>query len=203
MAIAIQEQNTKDSVREQIRNTISLITPYDEIERLHIEDALHWIDSNVEIFRISKPANPSKHLVCATVFVDPLETRILLLENNKAGLLLPNGGHVDPGELPLQTVQREVREEMSEEATLLFNSELPFFIDQSITVGQTAGHTDVTLWFVLNRNSKMGINDQSEEFKREFGKYYWLNPQEILEMDIRKLNPNMHRFVNKLNKYIK
>jgi 8-oxo-dGTP pyrophosphatase MutT (NUDIX family) len=187
-----------NSIRQQIKNLITAITPFDEIEQNHIQDTLNWIDSDVEIFRIEKPATPLKHLVTFTVFVDPIAKKVLLLEHKKALLLLPNGGHVDKDELPFNTALRELKEEMHEEGTFLFDPQRPFFIDQMVTVGLTAGHTDVTLWYVFQRDSNKPINDQLPEFQREFDKYYWLTFDEILHIDIKKLNANMHRFVRKL-----
>jgi len=172
--------------------------PFDNTEKLHIEDTIKWIDSGEEIFRIEKPAIPPKHLVCYTVFVDPILKKILLLEHKKSLLLLPNGGHVDKGELPFNTALREIREEMDEEGMFLFDSKLPLFITQVETVGLTTSHTDVDLWYVFKRDSTVPINDNTVEFKREFGNYYWLTFPEVLAMDIKKSDPNIHRFLNKL-----
>ncbi len=186
------------SVREQIKKIIRQISPFDEIEKAHQADAIAWIDSGVEIFRIERPATPPKHLVTFTVFIDPILKKLLLLNHRKALLMLPNGGHVDKNELPFNAAIREMREEMNEEGRFLFDSKVPLFLDQMQTVGLTAGHTDVTLWYVFERDSTKPINDKSEEFTKEFDGYMWFTFKEVLNIDIEKLNPNMHRFIKKL-----
>lgn len=76
------------------------------------------------------------------------------------------------------------------------------FLDQMVTVGSTAGHTDVTLWYVFERDSTSPVNDKSEEFVKEFSGYRWYTFEEILDMDISNFNINMHRFVQKLQKVL-
>lgn len=187
-----------NDIRQKIKQIISDIKPCDDIEQQQIYNALQWIDTAEEIFRIEKPATPSKHLVTFTVFVDSKRNKILLLNHKKAQLLLPNGGHVDKDEMPFDSALREVKEELSEEGKFLFNSETPLFLDQMTTVGLTAGHTDVTLWYVFDRDSTFPINDQSDEFIKEFDGYNWFTFDEVLNTDINKLNPNTHRFIKKL-----
>ena len=50
-------------MRSAIREEVASIEPFDAIERAHLEDALAWIDSGVELCRTRKPATPPKHLV--------------------------------------------------------------------------------------------------------------------------------------------
>jgi len=190
------------TVRKQIKELITQINPFDEIEKAHQADAIAWIDSSVEIFRIERPATPPKHLVCYTVFVDSVQKKILLLEHRKSLLLLPGGGHVDKNELPFNTVLREIQEEMNEDGFFLFDSKSPLFITHVETVGLMAGHIDVDLWYVFKRDSQLPINDHTEEFKREFGNYGWYTFNEVLAMDISRLDLNMHRFVKKLQSYL-
>lgn len=192
-----------NTVKEAIKQIIWEIKPFDEIEKAHISDTLKWIDNTDEIFRIEKPATPAKHLVTFTVFVDPEKCKILLLNHRKALLMLPNGGHVDKDEMPFDSAIRELKEELSEDGEFLFDKEVPLFLDQMVTVGLTAGHTDVTLWYVFRRDSTVPINDQSDEFKKEFDGYNWFTFEEVLNIDINKLNSNTHRFVRKLQSALK
>lgn len=188
-----------EEVRKEIANLIEKINPCDEIEKQYKDDALTWIASGAEIFRIEKPATPLKHLVCYTVLCDFQRQKILLLEHQKAQRLLPSGGHVDRDELPYDAVVREVKEELGFETEFVFADwQTPFFISQVETYGKTPGHIDVDLWYLLKGDSEKPLNDQAEEFKREFGNYAWYTFDEILNMPIEKFDPNMHRFVNKL-----
>lgn len=57
-------------MRTRIRNEILSIAPIDAIEAAHIADALAWVDSGAEVFRIAKPSTPPKHLVAYFALVD-------------------------------------------------------------------------------------------------------------------------------------
>lgn len=190
-------------IRKQIEDLIGQVNPHDQIEKEQIKDTLDWIRSGAEIFKIKSPDVPPKHLVSYCIVIDPKERKILLLHHRKALLLLPSGGHLDKNEMPLETAKRELIEEVGIEPKPMFqNSEIPFFVSQITTVGLTAGHIDVDLWYLFEGDSNEPINDQSEEFLREFSGYKWLGFDEILALPIEKLDMNMHRFVNKLKEAV-
>src|SRR5260370_260850 len=42
----------------RIRNELTAIAPLDATEREHLADALGWVDSGAELFRVAKPATP-------------------------------------------------------------------------------------------------------------------------------------------------
>jgi 8-oxo-dGTP diphosphatase len=185
--------------RTKIAELIKQIKPFDAEEREHIKDVLAWIDSGAPIFRIEKPATPLKHLVSYSVLVDLKEKKILLLDHKKALKKLPSGGHIDKDEMPYETAKRELVEELGIEPKPAFgNSEVPFFLTVMETVGLTPGHVDVDLWYVFEGDSKLKINDEAEEFKREFDGFHWLGFDEILRAPIEEFDAHMHRFVNKL-----
>ncbi|MCX6766760.1 MAG: NUDIX domain-containing protein [Candidatus Moranbacteria bacterium] len=186
-------------MRKKISDLISKVDPFDQAETAHIKDALEWILSGAEIFKIKSPDVPPKHLVSYSVLVDSKEKKILLLNHQKALLLLPSGGHVNRGETPLDAAKRELSEELGiEPKPLLEKSGAPFFVSQITTVGLTAGHVDVDLWYVFEHDSGVPINDKSDEFVREFNGYKWFDFEEILSMPIENFDVNMHRFVRKL-----
>ena len=185
--------------RTKITELIKQIKPFDLEEQEHIKDALAWIASGVEIFRIEKPATPLKHLVSYSVLVDFKEKKVLLFDHKKALKKLPSGGHIDTDEMPYETAKRELVEELGIEPKFAFNdSEVPFFLTVMETVGLTPGHVDVDLWYIFKGDSKSKINDEAEEFKREFDGFHWLSFDEILSKPIEEFDVNMHRFVNKL-----
>lgn len=186
-------------IRDEIANIISQIKPFDLEEQIHIKDALNWIASGVEIFKIKSPDIPPKHIVSFSVLFDPKEKKILLLNHRKALLMLASGGHLNKNEMPLAAAERELIEELEIDPIPMFlNSGAPFFVSQIETVGLTAGHIDVDLWYIFEGDSSQLINDQSEEFQREFSGHQWLTLDEILSMPIEKFDANMHRFVKKL-----
>lgn len=168
----------------------------DELEESHRKEALHWIGSGVEIFRVEKPDKPPKHLVCYFVLVDVENKSILLVDHINAELWLPAGGHVEKNEDPRFTVEREAREELG--ISTKFLEENPFFITVTTTVGKTAGHADVSLWYLLSAHIKDSIQYDS----REFNGYRWFTFGEILGSDIKDFDPHMHRFTEKLKAYL-
>lgn len=172
-----------------VLDLVSNITPFDIQEKNHIEDTLSWIRSGAPIFRISKPDMPDKHLVSYFVMLDKQASKIMLVDHKNAGLWLPPGGHVEIGEDPKDTVMRECLEELGVEADFLY--EFPIFITSTITVGVTAGHTDVTLWYLLK-----GQNEQRYRFDvDEFNDIKWFS---IDDIPYNKSDPHLYRFINKL-----
>jgi 8-oxo-dGTP diphosphatase len=180
-------------MRQDIRNTISTIvsgiTPYDDLETNHIADTLSWIDSGDPIFRITKPDVPNKHLVSYFILFDENASKILLVDHKNAQLWLPSGGHMEENEHPQETVTRECLEELSIPAD--FWSTQPLFLTSTVTTGLMAGHTDVSLWYVLKGNHK---SDYCFD-KTEFNGIRWFDFDDI---PYPRTDPHMHRFLKKL-----
>ena len=123
---------------------------------------------------------------------DAIAKKLLIVEHMKAGLGLGSGGHVEKNEHRQKGVEREIREALKTGAVFL--SPDPCFITQTITVGKTAGHTDVSLWYILQ-----GDSGQSVEYeKQEFNGYEWFDYEEILNEPVSRFDPQMHRFTRKL-----
>lgn len=180
-----------DHMRNEIHELVEGITPVDDLEIQHRLSALQWIESGADLFRVQKPATPPKHLVSYFVVIDPDERCVLLVDHLKAQLWLPPGGHVDIDEHPRATVVREAKEELSLAASFLV--EEPLFITETVTVGLTAGHTDVSLWFVIKGRLEDPVLYDSTEFKEA----RWFTFEEVLKMNIDKLDPHLHRFIRK------
>lgn len=191
--------NRNKQAQNQVLKLVQNITAYDDVERTHIADALGWIESGINIYRIEKPDKPPKHLVSYFVLVDPEHESILLADHVKAQLWLPSGGHVELGEDPKETVLRESQEELNKEATFLRNNENPFFITVTRTVGLTAVHTDVSLWYLLRGD----IHDRVNFDRREFNDVEWFTFDEILDSNPTIFDPHMQRFTRKLKEYLR
>ena len=171
-----------------IKQEVEKIIPLDDLEQEHLDDVKDWLDTGVEVCRIEKPATPPKHLVSYFVIMD--NDHVLLVDHKKAELWLPSGGHVEPGEHPKDTVIREAKEELQISAD--FISDSPLFITCTETVGLTAGHTDVSLWYVLRGNRE----EQLEYDKEEFNGIRWFHFDQI---PFERSDPHMSRFINKLS----
>lgn len=185
----IKKQQT--SMTQKIHYIINNIPIGDEIEKNHITDALRWIESGAPVFRIQKPDIPNKHLVCYFLLFDEAHEKILLVDHKKAMLWLPAGGHVETDEDPKETVKRECLEELGIEAD--FWTSAPLFLTSTLTVGATAGHIDVSLWYVLK-----GDSGASYQFDRdEFFDVCWFGFNDIPYI---KSDPHIKRFINKFNR---
>lgn len=182
-----------DPLRETIRNLVSAIAPFDHLEKTHIDFVLKWIDSGAELFRIQKPANPPIHLVSYFLVIDPENQSVLLVDHKKAGLWLPSGGHVEKDEHPRYTVERECVEELGIHAEFLLDE--PLFLTASQTVGTTAGHTDVSLWYLLKGNSTQAIDFDKDEFHE----IRWFNLNDI---PYDRTDPHMGRFIEKFSQHL-
>ncbi len=174
-------------MRDVIREEIESISPLDDIEWADRDDVLAWIDSGVEICRLEKPATPPKHLIVYFAVVDG--DHVLLVDHINAELWLPTGGHVEPGEHPRTTVMREAREDLGIEADFLFDK--PRFLTVTHTVGKTAGHTDVSIWYVLRGDSGQKLVFDATEFHS----IRWFHKDDI---PLARTDPQMSRFLKKL-----
>jgi 8-oxo-dGTP diphosphatase len=173
--------------RQHIRAELTEITPYDALEEEHLRDALAWVDSGAELCRLARPAKPPKHLVAYFAVVD--RDHILLVDHKSARLWLPSGGHVEPGEHPRETVARELREELgiAPDAPV----EAPLMVTQATTVGLTAGHTDVSLWYVVRAQRSQPLRFDHDEFEQA----RWFAWGDV---PFTRSDPHMWRFIQKL-----
>jgi 8-oxo-dGTP diphosphatase len=178
-----------NSIRDYIHHLIASITPYDDVEQEHINDTCLWIESDAPIFRVQKPDVPNKHLVSYLVLFDDVHQKILLCDHKKALLWLPSGGHIEIDEDPKTTARRECLEELGVQADFWIPD--PFFITSTLTVGLTAGHTDVSLWYILKGDSHATYQFDEEEFND----IRWFHLDDI---PYEKSDPHMRRFIEKL-----
>jgi 8-oxo-dGTP pyrophosphatase MutT (NUDIX family) len=185
---------SRTSLEGRIREVVEHIVPFDSREQADVVDVLDWVDDGSELFRLQSPDVPHKHLVSYLAVVDNARHSMLLMDHVKAGLWVPPGGHVWPGEDPFDAAGRELVEELGMKAAQVSTvANLPLFV----TVTQTRGpgtHTDVSLWYVVAGDEHMWLDvDQ-----REFNGHKWVKFEDVLEMDTDTTDPELHRFVRKL-----
>lgn len=180
-------------MRNSIATIVRAIQPYDGLEAEHIHETLRWIESGALLCRLQKPDVPPQHLVSYFILLDPANQQVLLVDHRKSGLWLPSGGHVEPDEQPQATVEREAQEELR--ITAQFFLPDPIFLTVTQTVGHTAGHTDVSLWYVL-----IGDCQQLLDFDHgEFVQIAWF-PLQALPSE--RTDPHLGRFAAKLMSYL-
>lgn len=172
-------------MRTEIRKEVESIRPLDSLEQETIESIILWIDSGVELCRIEKPAIPKKHLVSYFVVIDG--DYLLLVDHINAEKWLPTGGHVEPGEHPRDTVIREAHEELNVQAVFIHDQ--PIFITSTETVGKTAGHIDISMWYALKgkRTASLTID------KNEFNEARWFHRKQFP----KNTDPHLMRFLDK------
>ncbi len=179
-------------IRQAIRDEFSSIVPHDSLEAAQLDDALEWIDSGAQLCRLVKPATPLKHLV--SYFPVVSKTSILLVDHKNAQLWLPTGGHVEPDEHPRATVSREIFEELG--FSPVHDIGPPIFLTCTETVGKTAGHEDVSLWYVVRAERSQVLKfDESE-----FNSVRWF---EFSDVPFENTDPQLRRFIEKLTQYWK
>jgi 8-oxo-dGTP diphosphatase len=176
-------------VRDRIRAELTAIDPLDDLEREHLAEALAWVDSGAELCRLAKPAVPPKHLVSYFALVD--SSHVLLVDHRNSGLWLPTGGHVEPGEHPRDTVVREAREELG--SVVPHDVGPPLLVTCTSTVGLTAGHVDVSLWYVLHASREQELVFDEEEFRS----VRWFA---FSDAPLERTDPHLGRFLRKLTR---
>lgn len=176
-------------MRATIAALIRAISPGDRLEAEQITATLAWIASGAPLCRSAKPAVPPQHLVAYCVLVDLSQKKLLLVDHKNAGLWLPSGGHVEVDEHPQTTVYRELNEELSISADFLCAT--PFFLTVTQTVGATAGHTDVSLWYLLRGDSTQVLTFDASEFHAARWFAFDIIPFE-------RADPQLSRFMAKL-----
>lgn len=114
---------------------------------------------------------------------------MLLVDHKNAQLWLPPGGHVEPGEHPRDTVAREIREELG--FIPAHEIPAPLMVTCTATVGVTSGHTDVSLWYVVNAPKSQAMTYDAQEF----ASIKWF---ELSQAPLARSDPHLERFIRKL-----
>jgi 8-oxo-dGTP diphosphatase len=177
-----------------VRDLVAAIAPVDQTERAQHSDCLAWLANTPDVYRRAKPATPPKHLVSYTTLIDPCDRSVFLVDHIRAGLWLPPGGHVEPGENPADTARRETREELGIEADFSIAGERPVFLTVTGTGGLDGGHTDVSLWYMISGNPEMPIVLDPREFK---GGRWW-TAEEVESANPALFDPHFDRFMSKV-----
>jgi len=179
------------ALKSRIVELVSGIEPTDDLGGEHRRKALEWLAGTDDIFRQAKPSTPSPHLVSYFLLIDRAAGRVLLGDHRLSGLWLPPGGHVEPGEHPLDTVRREAGEELGVSA--LFDEESgdrPFFLTMTETAGPPATrHVDVSFWFALTGQVEQPLQPD----QREFAGVRWWTPTELRDTAPGRLEPHLLR----------
>jgi 8-oxo-dGTP pyrophosphatase MutT (NUDIX family) len=184
-----------DGDRCAVYELVTGLMPTDEREATDRADVLAWITSGAELYRRVPPAEPPKHLVAYFLPYHAATDSILLVEHRKAGLLLPPGGHVEPGEDPWDTVVREAHEELGILARPhpLTADHRPLFVTVTPTVGPDS-HLDATLWWLLDLDPAAPLAPDPGEFSG----CGWHPRGDIAGWPTGRTDPELRRFLTKV-----
>lgn len=185
-----------DDAAQKVCSLLTEIEPVDDLGAEHKTIALRWLAGTRDIYRRAKPSTPSPHLVSYFLLIDRGAHRVLLCDHRLAGLWLPTGGHVEPGEHPADTVRREVVEELGIEAQFdAVTGPQPFFLTVTETVGPApARHTDVSLWFALEGHQDQVLHPDPREFKA----VCWWSTDELHAAKATRFEPHLLRALGAL-----
>jgi 8-oxo-dGTP pyrophosphatase MutT (NUDIX family) len=175
-------------MRSAVLSELATITPADSGELAHLLEAVTWVESTAPLFRTAKPATPPKHLVSYFAVIDG--DHILLVDHKNAQLWLPAGGHVEVDEHPRETVVRELQEELGIQVAIE-DVGPPLMVTCTETVGLTAGHTDVSLWYVVHVDKATPIVFDTSEFNT----VRWFK---FPDVPLQRSDSHLARFLEKL-----
>ncbi|MBM2623232.1 NUDIX domain-containing protein [Actinoplanes sp. LDG1-06] len=175
-----------------VHSLVSGLRAGDDLEAEHREHVLDWLARTDDVYRRVKPATPDQHLVAYVVPIDPTDGAILLVDHVNAGLWLPPGGHVEPGEEPGVAAAREIGEELGLDGSKV--SPEPVFLTVTRTVGIDSGHTDVSLWYLLpcDRDQALVVDEG------EFHGVRWWTRSALEAADPARFDPHFFRFLTKI-----
>lgn len=121
------------------------------------------------------------------------DDKILLLKHRKLGVWLPPGGHVEPGETPLDTVHREVKEESGYKIKIInpYADERVLIHDEGIADEQVrplvifleyvkfkdGNHTHFDMIYLAEPGNSLPVPAESSNDMK------WFNKEEIEKLD--------------------
>lgn len=175
-----------------VADVVADILPYDDLEQRHITTTLDWLASTDDTFRCAESATATPHLVAYVVLVDPEARGVYLWQHRTAGLHLPMGRYLEPGEHPLTAARREACEELGVEPAFDIVGQHPLFLTVTTTVDRTADHIDVSLWHVIRGDRSRSYQLDPGQF--EGGRWWDLDPHGLPATD-----PHLARFIRKLD----
>ncbi len=141
-----------------------------------------------------KEDSPTNHICVFFLPVDVKAKQIYLCHHIKAQDWIPPGGHIDKGEAPVETVKREVFEELNHSVNIdqinIFDLSIKHIINP---IHGCEYHYDIWHWFP--------INTQNFNYtKKEYYNARWVT---ILEANkLCKKNPTYLEIVNKIPKTV-
>ena len=131
---------------------------------------------------LTRDENPLTHFCVYFAAYDSESQQVFIGHHIKSGLWLFNGGHIDEGELPLEALEREVKEEWGEHIQLsggLEPSLLTITKISNLTKQKCRSHYDI--WYFVPLNEKSFTPDESL-LAKEFYQTGWKTIEEAKQL---------------------
>lgn len=114
--------------------------------------------------------NPKDHFVVALAVYDPVKKKIFIGHHKKSDQWVFPGGHIEKNELPLETAEREMKEELGLEEVLskpLLMTKTPIN-----DAGNQKCNLHYDVWYFISVNNDVFIPDK-DNYLIEFYKAGW------------------------------
>lgn len=150
-----------------------------------IDDSICSQEVGREFFRrlekgkLTRDENPVSHYCVYFAAYDPKAREVFIGHHKKSGLWLFNGGHIDEGESPAETLVREAMEEWGQEwkAEEVPNPSLLTITEIDISTKQTCRrHYDI--WYLLPVN-RSTFEVDGDKLAKEFHETGWKSIGEV------------------------
>jgi len=143
-------------------------------EQVAGEDEIKTKFSNrAEEDALTRDENPTTHFCVYFAAYDPENQQVFIGHHKKSGLWLFNGGHIDEGEMPIEALEREVREEWGENIQLKGSYEPSLLTITEInnpTKQKCRFHYDIWYFIPLNKDT---FAPEESLLEKEFHQTGW------------------------------
>jgi 8-oxo-dGTP pyrophosphatase MutT (NUDIX family) len=130
--------------------------------------------ARIKQHHISRSENITNHICCFFAAIDVNAKKVFIGLHKNSGLWLFNGGHLEPNELPIQTINREMTEEWGYAPIDIkdLKPELLSMVEIENKIQACKKHFDI--WFFIRVDEKTFSPNESL-LKQEFFQNKWLD----------------------------
>ncbi|MBD3250289.1 MAG: NUDIX domain-containing protein [Candidatus Pacebacteria bacterium] len=133
--------------------------------------------------QLTRDEHPTSHFCVFFAGFDPEVKKIFLGHHIKADTWIFNGGHIDQGEAPRQTVEREMREEWGEQIGPYQILEPNLLTIKEIENPRSNCRLHYDIWYFVRLNYRQ-FNPNPELLTKEFYQFGWLDRQQAQQIII-------------------